>query len=108
MTVRANWEIHKGDVGTLIRLIVTDHKGAVVDVSSATTKQILLQRPNGSVEAKAAVFSTDGSDGAVQYVTQAGDLDQVGDGWRAQARLASATQDFKTQWVEFEVKPNLQ
>lgn len=75
-----------GDVGTVLRITVTEG-GAPVDISSATTKQIKLRDPSGNVSTKTASFYSDGSDGIIQYTTVDGDLDEAGT-WHLQAYLA--------------------
>lgn len=79
-------ELHVGDYGTTIEVIV-EEDGAVVDISSATTKQIKFRTPDGRVLTKTASFTTDGTDGAMKYTLQQGDLDEPGR-WRRQGYLA--------------------
>lgn len=79
-------QLHVGDYGTALRLTVSED-GTAVDVSAATTKQIKLRTPEGRVLTKTASFVTDGSDGAMQYTLQQGDLDAPGL-WRWQGYLA--------------------
>ncbi len=71
-------EVHKDDIGTVI--VVTVKDGAtVVDISGATTKNIKLKKPvSSTVLTKAAAFTTDGTDGKIQYTSIAGDLDEIG------------------------------
>lgn len=62
-----------GDIGTeLIVTIVDDLTGAPVDVSSATMLTIFLTPPgfNSTPLSFVAVFDTDGTNGAIKYVTQ--------------------------------------
>lgn len=70
-------------VGLIIRGTIKEDDVAV-NVSTCTTKQIILRKPNGAVLTKTAVFTTDGINGQVQYLTQTGDLDVAGS-WSAQA-----------------------
>ena len=72
-------EAHGGDTGTILRWTVTD--GTVpVNVASATTRQVKLIKPDGSMLVGTLMPSTlpadtgDYSDGRVEYVTQAGEL----------------------------------
>jgi hypothetical protein len=53
-------------------------------VSLATDLKIKFLKPDGTLVEKAATFTTDGTDGKIQYVTTADDLDQV-DQWGIQA-----------------------
>ena len=74
--------IRKNDIGTYFRWTV--YEGAPVDISAATTKQVKFIRPDLTQLTKALVFSTkssdkgDGTDGRVEYVGIAGDLNQKG------------------------------
>ena len=98
-------EIHKNDVGTIIRLTVTDD-GSAVDLSASSTKQILLRKPSGQVLTKTASFTTDGTNGQIQYTTIAGDLNEVGD-WRAQASLVFASSSWLSSILVFTVHENV-
>ena len=70
-------EVHKSDIGTAFRVTVQDGETAV-DVSGATTKQIVFQKPSGTSVTQTAAFVTDGTNGQIQYVTVAGDLNEAG------------------------------
>lgn len=72
-----------GAVNLIIRGTVKEDD-VVVDVSTCTTKQMILRKPNGAVLTKTAVFDTDGIDGKLKYLTVSGDLDVAGS-WSAQA-----------------------
>ena len=89
------------DIGSVIRLTVKDD-GSVVDVSSATTRQISFQKPDGTVVVKTASLYTDGSDGIVQYTTQDGDLNQIGS-WMGQVYIVFANGSWHTDTFEFVV-----
>jgi hypothetical protein len=99
-------EIHVGDVGTILRVIVEDD-GAVINVSGTDSRTIYLKKPDGTKLTKTAVFTTDGSDGKIQYVTISGDLDTEG-WWKIQGLVhwASGNQWY-TDWQPFEVHDNL-
>ena len=59
-------EIHVDDVGTQFLLTIMDGSAAV-DISSASTKQIIIKKPSGTKMTKSATFSSDGSDGKIYY-----------------------------------------
>ena len=59
-------EIHVNDVGTQFLVTVTDGSSAV-DISSATTKELIIKKPSGTKLTKATAFSTDGTDGKMKY-----------------------------------------
>ena len=62
-------EIHMNDVGTKFLVTVTDGTTAV-DISSATTKQLIFQKPSGTKLTKATAFTSDGTDGKMQYISR--------------------------------------
>lgn len=98
-------EIHVGDIGTILRVTITDDDTAV-DISTATTKTIFLKKPDDTKLTKTAVFYSDGSDGIIQYVTIDGDLDAAG-WWKIQAYVKMGTNEWYTNWEAFEVHDNL-
>ena len=94
----------QGDSGTLIELTITDAAGAVIDISSATLKEFIIQRPDGTnlTPNKSTAFVTDGTDGKIEYTTLAADLDVTGT-WKVQAHLTLADGDWKTTVATFTV-----
>ena len=93
-------EIHLNDIGTVFRLTIYDGS-SILDVSSASVKEIIFQKPDGTSVTKTAAFYTDGTDGIIQYTTIANDLDATGT-WKIQAKVtlpggtwSSCTQKFK-------------
>ena len=70
-------EIHENDVGTKFLVTVTDGSSAV-NISSASTKQLIIKKPSGTKLTKATSFSTDGTDGKMYYNIGADDLDEAG------------------------------
>jgi len=102
--VAAN-EIHRGDIGTAF--VVTVKQGSnVIDISGATTAQILFEKPDGSVLTKTASLTTDGTDGKMQYASQSGDL-SVSGSWRLQGYLVLASWTGRTDVHTFEVHSNV-
>ena len=65
------------DVGTTITLTVSE-SGVVVNISSASTKQIKIVKPSGEVVTRAGTFTTSGADGRLYTTIQSGDLDEIG------------------------------
>lgn len=104
-------EIHQGDIGTVFEVTVVEMDPitclpVAVDISSATLRQLTFQTPSLSAVTKSAVFTTDGSDGKMQYVSVADDLDQIGD-WKLQGYIDMPLWRGYTSIGEFEVEPNL-
>lgn len=73
------YTLRLGDVGTAIEVTITNARtDTAIDVSTATVKQIVLCRPNGTLTYHDADFVTDGTDGKILYQLEDGDLDVVG------------------------------
>lgn len=96
--------IFKNDVGTILTITVVDDDGVAVDISGATSKQIVFLKPDETVVTKTAVFVSDGSDGKIKYTTIAGDLDIVGL-WHIQPLIDISAGDviFHADYDHFEV-----
>ena len=100
-------EIHVGDIGTIIRIrFIDEDTGDVVDISDATTKRIKFVKTNGVPVTKTADFTTDGTDGYIEYVTIAGDLSIHGS-WQKQGYASGLTFTNNTEIERFEVEKNL-
>jgi hypothetical protein len=82
--------IVNGDFGFIIRVLFLDQDGSVLDLSAATTKSVTLIAPSGAAKGRTAAFTTDGTDGLLQYETVATDIDEAG-GWRFQFTAVAAT-----------------
>jgi len=92
----------KNDIGTTIQATVKED-GVVVDLSSQTTLEFNFKKPGGTVVTVTAVFSTDGTDGNMEFVTVSGTLDTVGL-WRAQGYMVLTSGTWTTTEFTFEVK----
>ena len=105
-------EVHVGDIGTVLRVTVQDEDAAIVDISAASTKQILIKKPNGTLLTKTAAFTTDGTDGQMQYTTVGAvgetpaDLDVAGD-YKIQGYVVIGTGAWKTSTHIEHVHKNL-
>jgi len=74
------------------------------------TKQLILGPPAGSAKTYDASFFTDGTDGQLEYVTVAGDIDVAGL-WSIQAYwidTGSASEERRSSVVTFEVLENIE
>jgi hypothetical protein len=98
-------EIHIGDIGTVFEIELKDCL-TVVNISSATVKQIIFQKPTGEVLTKTAIFSTDGTDGKLRYITVANDLDLAGT-WKIQAKVVLSSGTWSSNVEKFKVYSNL-
>jgi hypothetical protein len=96
-----------GDIGVVLTATVKDENGVVVDLSTATTKQIKLATPAGVTTAKTASYGTPpGTNGVLTYTTIAGDLSVRGN-WRAQPYVVTPTRTFHASIHDLEVEDNL-
>lgn len=101
----ANLTVQKDNIGTVIRVTIRS-AGNVVDVSGASTKQILLQKSDGTDLTKTASFTNDGTDGQIEYTTVSGDLDTLGV-LQVQAKVVLSGNTFYSDVHEIDVLPNL-
>ena len=97
--------VHVADEGTIFRLGVREG-GSEADVSAATTKQILFLKPDGSTLTKTATFTSDGTDGKIEYAIITGDLD-IGGEWQVQAYVVLPTGKWSSSRSRFTVKSNI-
>ena len=99
-------EIRLADIGTVFEITVQEN-GTPTDISSATvTKDIIFKAPGKASVTKSGSFTTNGTDGKVQYTTLAGDLNKTG-AWKLQAFLVLSGGSWRTEFGEFYVHPNL-
>ena len=87
--------VTKGEIGVPLKTTVSDKNG-IVDISGATTNQVDIKKPDGTVATKTATFETDGTDGIAQYITVASDLDQAGTYVWQSNLVVSATSAFRS------------
>lgn len=103
-------EIHLGDIGTIFRVTIKDQAcdgtSSVLDVSSASTLQMKFKSPSGTVSTKNAGFTTDGSDGQVEYTTISGDLNEAGE-WKLQVYIIMPSGSWRSDIGTFSVYENL-
>src|SRR5690242_18772518 len=100
-------QLRIGAIGATIRRTIYDETGAIVDLSPTTTRRLVLEKPDGGLLTKAGVFSTDGTDGQIEYVTIDGDIDIQGT-WRGQFYFEfGATQKLHTDLFRMSVGANL-
>ena len=73
----------------LIQFLVRDTDGRILNLSTNTAKSITLKSPKGVKAEVVAVFSTDGTDGLIEYQTTVTDMIDVGT-WKAQGEVTYA------------------
>lgn len=63
------------DIGVALTVKIVQNDGQTpINLSSFTSPTIYVTRSDGTLITGVATFTTDGSDGLIQYVTQVGDL----------------------------------
>lgn len=95
-----------GDVGTEIRLTVTDQDDTVVSLAAATVLEIHAQKPSGSTVEWTATLYGSGADGKIKYVTKTGDIDERGT-WKIQAYVEVGAFKGHSRSVRFNVLPRI-
>lgn len=100
-------EIHEGDIGTIFRLTIVDCDSVAIDISTATVKDIVFKKPDGTSVTKAGVFYTNGTDGIIDYTTIADDLNMIGENWKIQAVVTLSTGRWSSDVGTFTVYGNL-
>jgi len=69
--------IQVGTKNLMIECVAKEGYDAL-DISDATVKQIVIQKPDNTTLTKDGTFVTDGTDGALYYMTETSDIDQPG------------------------------
>ena len=103
--ITINTTIQKDDIGTNFDLTFKE-AGVAVDISGATTKEIILRAPDATKTTYAGTFISDGTDGQLRYTTVATDIDQDGH-WHLQGKIIMPAGTFFSSVEDFYVKPNL-
>ena len=98
-------QVFVNDIGTVFRATIKEDD-VVVPVDSATTQQFIFQPPDGVSFTRITVFTTDGTDGKIEYVTVNGDL-SVGGQWKIQAYLVLSAWTGHSEIVQFKVYDKL-
>ena len=104
-------QVHLNDIGTIFKLTLKDGV-VIVDLSSATTKEIIFKKPDNTFVTQTARFldgTGDGTDGIIEYVSISGDLNVVGN-WVLQAHvvLTSPVGEWRSSHHSFRVRSNLE
>ena len=78
--------IRVGDYGTVFTYNVKDTDGSALLIPSNAVKAVTFRKPGGTLLEVTPAFTTDGTDGSLQYVAVEGDLDESGL-WETEARV---------------------
>jgi hypothetical protein len=93
----------KDDFGATVTVTVSDANDDAIDISSATVRQFIIKKPDGTLLTKTAGFVTDGQDGKLQYTFISGDLDTQGP-YHLQARVTdSSAFNYRTEIAKIEI-----
>lgn len=93
--------IHVDDFGWVAKLRIVQDE-TPVDISGYTTRLIIFVKPDGTEVEKTATFSTDGTDGYLQYTVEDGVIDVRGS-WKVRARVSHASAELTSNYVRFDV-----
>lgn len=102
-------EVHYNDIGTVFEVTIKDcvsGTSTVLDVSGATTLELVFKSPSGTSTTKTASLVTDGTDGKIKYTSVDGDLNEVGT-WRLQAKISIGGGVYRSDVGTFKVYENL-
>ncbi len=95
------------DSGINIIVTVTQSDGTTpIDISQAGSMFIYIYRPDGGLITGTASFVTDGTDGKIQYISQANDFTIQGV-YKIQAKYIIGGNNKRTERSTFVVEPNL-
>lgn len=106
MSTLTEQRIHVGDTGTRITLVLQD-QGSALDVSSASTLECKLTRPDGtSVDNITLSLTTSGADGSVFFLSLVSHFTLAGY-YKLQAHIVDSPGDWHSNVLELRVWPNL-
>ena len=87
-------------------ILFKDEEGLVLDINGATTKEILLRKPDGTTVALQGVFVTDGTDGLLKFITNANTFNISGK-YTIQGHIISTSSDWHSTKDTFIVSKNV-
>ncbi len=103
--INTDYDAAVGSVGYVIETVFINESGTAINISTASTKQIRIRRPDGTLLTKTASFTGTGSDGKIQCTTIAGDLNVAGT-YVAEGYAVWGGRDEPTAWqLQIKVGP---
>ena len=82
-----------------------DQDGAVINISTASTKEIWFKPPsNGTLLKKSGAFTDDGSDGKLQYADSPTPAITTTGRWRMQGYVIISSKKWYSEIVEFQME----
>lgn len=102
-------DLHVGDIGTKFTLTWKDENDVIIDLSTETTMLMRFMKPDRTFLEKEAVWPAgdDGTQGRMQYVLMADDLDDSGN-WEVQGYVVITGWSGHSSRHKFKVEGNLQ
>lgn len=98
--------VHMNDIGTQFIAQVVDQDNNIVDISTASQLQMIFKKPSGIKVAQSGVLYTNGTDGKMEYITQANDLNEHGL-WKLQGYVVNPSGAWYSDQFTFPVARNL-
>lgn len=89
-----------------LQVLIIDQDGNVIDLSTASGLQFWLLEPGGPAIPVPASFVSNGMDGMIQFITNAGTLPVAGL-WGIQAQLQFGISLLLSRWGYFAVESNV-
>lgn len=102
-------EVHYNDIGTVFEVTVKDcvsGTSTVLDVSGASSLELIFKSPSGVAATQTASLVTDGTDGKIKYTSVDGDFAEVGT-WRIQCKIGIGGGTYRSDVGSFKVYENL-
>ena len=100
-------ELRAGDVGTVIRFVVTDETGTPVNLATALLAEVVIASPyRAETQVVAAELVTDGADGTLQFTTTAQTFARTGT-HRLQVHLVFGAGEWRSTVALVNVEPAL-
>jgi len=98
--------IRVNDVGTIFRFTLSDSNANPVDLATASLIEVVLLPPDGVIKTRTASVYGTPTNGVAQYLTIAGDINQIGK-WKSQVVVTFPTTHFSSTITSFTVYENL-
>lgn len=95
-----------GDVGTVFTLTIQDAAGVAIDISGASTKDVVVMKSDGTKVTRTGTFTGDGTDGKLDWTSLVGDLDTAGI-LQMEAYVKLPSGEWRTTIATVDVRPAL-
>jgi hypothetical protein len=99
-------DLQANDIGSIIRFTIKE-LGSALDISQASIKKIFLQKKDKTIVVVDALFTLDGTDGKMEYITSGSDFLSPPGKWKGQGYVEMDGGSWHTSIVDIEVGSNL-